>query len=120
MLSFHCEQCEIDFESEPDASGYEQAACPRCRELAMTHAFLAAERERNRLPTRFSLRTMLYLAAVVAVILASATNAQGNRGDATFNLLILLLVLILATQAGRWIEGKMVDRQAHREQDDVN
>ena len=46
-LQFYCTDCEKDFESEPDGTGYEQAPCPSCNELCMTMQFYEEEKERH-------------------------------------------------------------------------
>ena len=47
-LQFYCEDCELNFESEPDGTGYEQAPCPSCGDVCMTVAFHEEERQRSR------------------------------------------------------------------------
>ena len=47
-LKFYCRQCDVEFDSAPDDSGYEQAECPACSEMCMTVEFESREQERNR------------------------------------------------------------------------
>jgi hypothetical protein len=47
-LRFYCRVCEVEFESLPDESGYEQVECPQCNEMCMTVEFEEQERERHR------------------------------------------------------------------------
>jgi hypothetical protein len=47
-LQFYCEDCELEFQSAPDGTGFEQAACPACGYVCMTVEFHEQESERNR------------------------------------------------------------------------
>lgn len=38
-LEFYCCDCDLIFESEPDGTGYDQAACPKCEQVSMTSEF---------------------------------------------------------------------------------
>ena len=39
MTEFYCCDCEKNFDSEPDGTGYEQAPCPECKQTCMTAEF---------------------------------------------------------------------------------
>ena len=46
-LAFYCRDCAFVFNSAPDGTGYEQVACPRCRQMCMTVEFENSEQERH-------------------------------------------------------------------------
>ncbi len=87
MLTFQCDGCDLDFDSEPDGTGYDQALCPTCGQLCVTRDFIEEQRRRNRLPIpRFTLRTLLLVVMVASVFLGISVASRslycetGNDG----------------------------------------
>lgn len=77
MLHFRCEQCEVEFDSEPDGTGYEQAPCPKCGSLSMTVEYLKSEKR----AFQFSLRTFLIVLFIIAVLIACCLPIWHRHGD---------------------------------------
>jgi len=81
ILNFRCEYCELDFDSEPDGTGYEQVRCPKCDHFCMTIEYLENEKR----PIRFSLRTyfiVLIVGSVLALCLLPIWHRHGDVGGA--------------------------------------
>lgn len=52
-LEFYCCDCELIFESEPDGTGYDQAPCTKCQQIAMTSEFEGKSTKEEKKEARF-------------------------------------------------------------------
>ncbi len=76
MLNFRCEHCDLDFDSEPDGTGYDQARCPKCGYFCMTIKYLESEKRSH----QFSLRSFMIVLIVGATLFLCCLPIWNRHG----------------------------------------